>query len=823
MYLVLDKKYTMDAIRNTSESAGVPTLTQGAPPSPDLLKILIRWKWLPILGSAIGATLGYLYFVQLSPQFKAIARVQVIAPPKEIPISTFDNRMDRSRGDELVVVKSSAVLRKAVDIGQLTQKRKYAGKSAEEIVQILGDPFSKLLDVRLGSKDVNSDIIDIAVTTDDSELSGEIVQAIVSGYENHINEKVNTYSKEAKDVLTRFSDNYNKKKIAARTVLDELLKNKDFIWVDGKPRSPASDKIVKCIESISDIEAKMNNYDAVIQQIEKGREANRPLEELLKMALNSTYDTGFKQSGESNDYRDRDIARNMQREIEQFESDRVLPFRSELDRLRDQALGDSHPSVISAKTRLDRLEDELARRKLELKKVEAAFEKENGTSRKESFSVESRLTVAYGALKETLSKLAFERGQIRTEVEGLREKAADHQVLIGNYAINLADLEAVKEIADQIGENLRKLQLGSDFGVKSITRLETQTIGKFAGPYWTRFLGIGVILGFVAFSGLAYLLEMADRSYRNPDEIAGDLGMPIIGHLPLATLSRADRIDEKVDSSIVTLHKNRSSLAEAFRGIRTAVFFGCQQGNIKVIQVTSPVPGDGKSTVAANMAVSIAQSGRRVCIIDCDFRRPRVAKIFGLKEDIGLVQVIGGKVELEDAIQQTSIENLFSVTCGRRPGNPSELLSSERFADSLASLREQFDFVIVDTPPMLVVSDPANVAGLVDAVLLTVRLRRNLKPIATRAAQMLHSINANMLGVVVNGIGIGGNGYGYGGYRYDNYSGGSSGGYGKSGYGGYGYGATYQYGGYYGGTMIGRDYYDDQVPKPIVKKTKVNS
>ncbi len=349
------------------------------------------------------------------------------------------------------------------------------------------------------------------------------------------------------------------------------------------------------------------------------------------------------------------------------------------------------------------------------------------------------------------------------------------------------------------------------------------TSGIFAGPFWTRYLGIGALLGFVAFSGLAYLLEIADRSYRNPDEIAGDLGMPIIGHLPLAALSRTDRIDEKVDSSIVTLHKNRSSLAEAFRGIRTAVFFGCQQGNIKVIQVTSPVPGDGKSTVAGNLAVSIAQSGRRVCLIDCDFRRPRVAKIFGLKEDVGLVQVIGGKVELEDAIQQTSIENLFSVTCGRRPGNPSELLSSERFADSLASLREQFDFVIVDTPPMLVVSDPANVAGLVDAVLLTVRLRRNLKPIATRAAQMLHSINANMLGVVVNGIGVGGNSYGYGGYRYDNYSGGSSSGYGKSGHGGYGYGSTYQYGGYYGGTMIGRDYYDDQVPKPIAKKNKVNS
>ncbi len=817
----------MDATRPTSDSVGTPTLAQGTPASPDLVKILLRWKWLPILGSAIGATLGYLYYGQIAPTYRATAQVQVVAPPKEIPISTFDNKMDsRSRGDELVIVRSSMVLRKAVDIGQLTQTSKgmLAGKSAEEIVKMLHNPSSKIMEVRLGSKDINSDIVDINVTTDNADLSVEIVQAIVSGYEQHINEKINSYSKDAKEVLTKFSDMYTKNKIEAKTVLDELQKNKDLIWVDGKPRSPASDKIIKCMEAISDIETKMKNNEAVIQQIEKGRDANRPLEELLRMALNSTYDSGFKQSSDGNDpYRDRDIARTMQGQIEQFESDRVIPFRSELDRLRDQDLGDSHPSVISAKTRLDRLEEELARRKAELRRVEAAFEKENGTSRKESFSVESRLTVAYGALKETLSKMQFERNEFKKEADDLRDKAAEHQGLISNYALNLADLEALKAVADQIGESLRKLQLGSDFGVKSITRLEFPTSAAFAGPFWTRYLGIGALLGLVAFSGLAYLLEIADRSYRNPDEIAGDLGMPIIGHLPLAALSRTDRIDEKVDSSIVTLHKNRSSLAEAFRGIRTAVFFGCQQGNIKVIQVTSPVPGDGKSTVAGNLAVSIAQSGRRVCLIDCDFRRPRVAKIFGLKEDVGLVQVIGGKVELEDAIQQTSIENLFSVTCGRRPGNPSELLSSERFADSLASLREQFDFVIVDTPPMLVVSDPANVAGLVDAVLLTVRLRRNLKPIATRAAQMLHSINANMLGVVVNGIGVGGNSYGYGGYRYDNYSGGRSGGYGKSGHGGYGYGSTYQYGGYYGGTMIGRDYYDDQVPKPIAKKNKVNS
>jgi len=143
----------MDAIRPTTESAGTPTLIQGTQASPDLLKILLRWKWLPILGSAIGATLGYLYFVQQAPLYKATAQVQVVTPGKEINITTFNNgSVDgaNSKGDELVVLQSPLVLRNAVELGSLTQHRELSGLTAEQIVQKLRNP--KLLDVRSGPK-----------------------------------------------------------------------------------------------------------------------------------------------------------------------------------------------------------------------------------------------------------------------------------------------------------------------------------------------------------------------------------------------------------------------------------------------------------------------------------------------------------------------------------------------------------------------------------------------------------------------------------------------------------------------------------------------
>ena len=782
-------------------------------PKPDLVKVLLRWKWLPILGMMVGATLGFLYHAQLPHKYKADAKIQVVSPNALVPISpSINQQMDlHSRADELEVVKSSAVINKAIEIGRLTEHRKLVGLSTEQIVKMIKKP--KFLEVKPGSNDLNSDIIKISVTTDDAELSGDIVQAIVNGYEEFVTGNLKNYTKEAELALNKFSSKYEKSRKEAKTNLDKIQKNTSLLWKDGKPHDPLTDSVLAINEKLRALDGDSKNKEAILLQVEQGRAAKRPIEQLLRMVTSSMEDNGYKDDAGLRSHQE--LMRTMAKDIELFEQNQVIPRRTEVALLVEKSLGESHQTVMAAKNRLQSVETELAKQRARLKEHEVEL--------MDSPTLEGRLNIACGAIQESLQKIAREKVEYLASVESMRAKLQENASVINNYSFSLAEFESLSEVATQIAENLRKLSLSADYGQKTVNKLDLSQLGAFDGPHWYLYMGIGGILGFMAFSGLAYLLELADSSYRNPDEISLDLGMPIIGHLPLATISRAERIDEKVDSSVVTLHKKRAPISEAFRGIRTALFFNCQQSGIKVIQVTSPIPGDGKSTIAANLAVSIAQSGRRVCIVDCDFRRPRVAKIFGLREDTGFVQVIGGKIALEEAIQQSSIENLSALTCGRRPANPSELLSSEVFGDLVLALRNEFDFVIIDTPPVLAVSDPANVASHVDGVLLTIRLRRNLRPIATRAAQMLHSVNAHMIGVVVNGIGVGGNSYGYGGYRYDNYSSSRGGGYGKSGYGGYGYGSTYQYGGYYGGTASGKDYYEDSIPKSIPKKVEVKT
>jgi polysaccharide biosynthesis transport protein len=218
--------------------------------------------------------------------------------------------------------------------------------------------------------------------------------------------------------------------------------------------------------------------------------------------------------------------------------------------------------------------------------------------------------------------------------------------------------------------------------------------------------------------------------------------------------------------------------AEAYRGVRTALYFSAREGH-RIVQITSPNPGDGKTTVASNLAVSIAQSGRRTLLIDADLRRPTVHKVMNLPNEVGLASVIAGMVDPQEAVRETGVPNLSVLTTGPIPPNPAELLTSSHFKELLDFFRDRYDFVIVDTPPVLAVTDPCVVAPRVDGVVLVIRLVKNGRPMAERAKELLAGLGVSVFGVIVNAVedgAIGGYGYGYYAYRYGRY--------------GYGYGSS---------------------------------
>ncbi len=195
-----------------------------------------------------------------------------------------------------------------------------------------------------------------------------------------------------------------------------------------------------------------------------------------------------------------------------------------------------------------------------------------------------------------------------------------------------------------------------------------------------------------------------------------------------------------------------SPVLEAYRSLRTAIQFAEVNAPVRVIEVTSTALGEGKSTVAANLASVMALTGARCILVDADLRRPVQAKALGFNGKAGLTNVLVGTTDLNGALLETEVKGLQLLPSGAKPPNPSELLGSEAMASLLHELRTKADMVIIDTPPLLPVTDAVLLAPKVDGTILVVQAGRTQREAVLRAKQLLESVHGRILGVVLNGV-----------------------------------------------------------------------
>lgn len=218
--------------------------------------------------------------------------------------------------------------------------------------------------------------------------------------------------------------------------------------------------------------------------------------------------------------------------------------------------------------------------------------------------------------------------------------------------------------------------------------------------------------------------------------------------------------------SLLMLDNPKSPLAEAFRNLRTSIQFVNVDAPLKSILVTSAGPSEGKSTIVANLAVTLAHSGNKVLIMDCDLRKPVQQRIFSLRNSNGLTSLLLDKFSLDEAVQATATENLFAVTSGPIPPNPSELLGSKKFNILLDEFTSLFDYVLIDSPPVGVVTDGIVLSSQVNGVILTVLAEKSKVDQVKYAQEQLLKAKANILGIVLNQVPRKGRSY----YYYNHYS-----------------------------------------------------
>jgi len=222
---------------------------------------------------------------------------------------------------------------------------------------------------------------------------------------------------------------------------------------------------------------------------------------------------------------------------------------------------------------------------------------------------------------------------------------------------------------------------------------------------------------------------------------------------------------QELAARLVTITDPTDSASEAYRTLRTNLIYSLVDTPPKVIVLTSPGPGEGKSTTCANLGVVLSQAGKDVLIVDCDFRKPVMHKFFGLRNIQGVVVVLVGERAVQE-VAKRPIEGLSVVPVGHIPPNPSELLGTKRFAKFLSDLRPQFDYVLVDAPPVGLVSDPAILATQGDGVLLVLDAQNTRKSLVKQAMRSLETVGANVLGTVMNNVDTSKSGDYHYGYSY---------------------------------------------------------
>lgn len=274
---------------------------------------------------------------------------------------------------------------------------------------------------------------------------------------------------------------------------------------------------------------------------------------------------------------------------------------------------------------------------------------------------------------------------------------------------------------------------------------------------------LGAILGLLLGIGIAFLLEYLDDTVKDHGALERVLGpgLPVLTEVPSLGGRR-----QKVDHPLVVVDDPTSPAAEAIGMLRTSLLFSALDGRVTSYQVTSALPGEGKTTVAANLAASLAGAGKRVVVVDLDLRRPRLHLYFNLANRVGITSVLLGEVSVRDAVRRAAgVDGLFVMPSGPVPANPAEIVASSRLAEFLGVLKAPVDVMIVDSPPVLAVSDAMALARIVDATILVARAGTSSRRAIQRAVNSLRQVGAPLLGAVLNDVSSDAGGYGYG-YGY---------------------------------------------------------
>ncbi len=687
-----------------------------------LIQIIWRSRWTVLLTTVVVLAGAFAYIFKATPIYTSTSRLYVEQSGPKIMSETEQGVMTQSKN----YLYTQAELLKSTPI--LTAALKTPGANMEQM-KVFEDVDNRIaflkkrgLEVSVGKKD---DIISVSSDSPKPAEAAQLVNAVVDSFITyHATTKRSTSAEVLKILQTEKAKRSSELTEQLKATMDFKKENEALAFESNR-----GNIILQKLERLS----------IVLTEAQLATVESKSLYESTERMISDP--VGFKQFVEAE--RTRSIYIPMDREEAELKSKLDQLQRRRADRLRQLTAG--HPAVTAIETEIAHVNEQLAELDKKFAKAQLAVAEQQ-----------------YLATRERESQIAQYFEDQRRQALLLNEQLAE-------YTILQSDWEQTKKDCDILNERIRDLNVTEDVGALNISILEVaRPADKPSKPQKARYMAIALVLGLMLGGGLGLFRTWTDQRLRSAEEISAVLGIPMLGVVP--SMPKKQTIAARGKS----VHLEPTSVAaEAYRTIRTAVFFSVPKGKAKTVLVTSPGAGDGKTTLVSNLGIAMAQAGQRVILLDADFRKPMQQEIFEMTKEPGLSNVLAGATTLDKAIRPSSIAGLDILPCGRDVPNPSEMLNSEMFVELISELSSKYDRVVIDSPPVMPVTDACILGAICDVTLLVLRAEKSTRKTTQHARDGLLSVGAHILGAIVNDVprrkgryGYYHYGYGYYGYGY---------------------------------------------------------
>ncbi len=558
----------------------------------------------------------------------------------------------------------------------------------------------------------NTRIVDIHFRSPDRELAAHVVNTLISTYiEQNFKTRFES-TMQTSDWLSKQLVDLQMKVETSQEKLVKYQKEHEILGIDEKQNITTS---------------KLDELNKELTSAESDRMAKESFYTLVQAADADTAAAAALSSGAGSNLST--ASSNLLEKLREQQAD----LKIQVAQLATQ-FGPAYPKLTQLNGQLKEVDAQL---QAEMKKVVARV-------RSDYLAALQRETM----LRDALTKQ-------KQEANKLNESAIE-------YTLLKRDVETNRALYEGLLEKLKEAGVSAGLRSNNIRNVDAARVpSEPVEPNVPRNLAFALALGLTTGIGLAFLLEGVDNTVRTPEQAQAISALPSLGIIPMGSKGpndsnsrqRLSLASTKEPVELVTQSRPQSQMAESYRALRTSLLLTSLGAPPKVILVTSALPQEGKTTTSINTAIVLAQKGTRVLLIDADLRRPSIHKALNIGTKMGLSNVLTGNATMGQAtVRSTILPTLFVLPAGPPPPNPAELLASAQMKDALAELREQYDHIVIDTPPILSVTDAVVMSIRADTVLLVIRSGQTTKQALRRSRDILMQVNARVSGILMNAV-----------------------------------------------------------------------